>query len=224
MSSYLPDQINDIRWWTHRIQGINHMTQTDAAAFIDRHAAYYALCQKHLYANEDPYHLTYATLPTFLFMTYLPTQIDLASWLYDTYPIRLNQLDTVLRQEVITKGYVPAMKWILSRGILPPTDSRIASYLSSACFYGHAEMVSTLYEVYDQTRQARHNHAHTEYEWYRLAASGGHPEIIRWLHTKGVPIEDRTIEYLIASVRHRTDRTEMVAFLTEWKTSLRSTT
>lgn len=184
MSLHLPDEINDIRWWTRRIQGINHMTHADIVTFIDRHAAYYVLCQKHLYANEDPYHLMYATLPTFLFMTYLPTQINLASWLYDTYPIRLSHLDTVLRQEVIPKGYVPAMEWILSRGILPPTDSRIGSYLSSACFYGHVEMVSTLYEVYDQTRQARNNHAHTEYEWYRLAALGGHQEIIRWLDTK----------------------------------------
>ena len=81
------NNINNIRWWTEKTHGFHLLSHDERRDFITRYEAYYIQCQKVLYQSEDPYHLTYKTLPTFLFFNYLDHDIDTSEWIYKTHKV-----------------------------------------------------------------------------------------------------------------------------------------
>lgn len=202
-------EINNIVWWTKKIKGFELLSKEERIKFIDDHHSYYLYCQDILYKGEDPYYLKYKNLPTFLFFSYLDTDIDICEWFYNNKyknDIILTYLDEVVRYKVIKNGYLPSIKFLISNGLIPKN----LSYLTYSCSYGHLEMVKYMFDVFDLNTS---NIEYTYIECYRLALLGGHIHIFKWLYyDMGISLKSSSIDYFIGELKKR-NKTDLVEFL-----------
>lgn len=205
-------EINNIRWWNEKIRGFDLLSHEERNNFITRYETYYIQCQKVLYQSEDPYHLTYKTLPTFLFFNYIDHDINTSEWIYKTHKVVVSHhIDSVIRCKLIVNGYLPALKWLFSNHIID-INSAVSSYLSSTCYYGHFDMAQYLFSLQPVDRN-------TYLECFRLASLGGNIHILEWLldvkDKKDVDITPAIIDYFIKEVERRygTNRKDVTDFL-----------
>ena len=115
-----------------------------------------------------------------------------------------HHIDSVIRCKLIVNGYLPALKWLFSNQIID-VNSTVSSYLSSACYHGHFDMVQYLFSLQPIDR-------YTYLECFRLAVLGGHIHILililEWLgdvkdKNVGDVITPEIIDYFIKEVERR---------------------